>query len=65
MYLHAYDYLFKGSCSKNSEEEKGQKFMNQTAHRLKTNSNKINMVFRKADYDDIKLYIFPIDSEAV
>lgn len=39
--------------------------MNQTAHRLKTNNNKINMVFREVDYDDIKLYIFPIYSEAV
>lgn len=57
MYLHAYDYLLKGSCSKNSKEEKGQKFMNQTAHRLKTNNN-INMVFREVDYDEIKLYIF-------
>lgn len=39
--------------------------MNQTAHRLKINNNKINMVFREMDYDEIKLYIFPIDSEAV
>lgn len=47
MYLHACDFPLKGSCSKNSEKEKGQKFMTQTAHRLKTNNNKINMGYKE------------------
>lgn len=65
MYLHAYDFPLKGSCRKNLEEEKGQKFM--TAHACRTNNNhKTSMIFKEGGLL-IRLIcvFFPFDFEEV